>query len=107
MGIKGEVAEKHFETSFFISSGLVNLVLAGLVMKSGRNIVPYLATAGISAGLIAIYIASRTVGVTVVGVEYYIGRLDMISKIFQAVAVVLSGIAIYNIRNPRVVKKLA
>jgi hypothetical protein len=69
--------------------------------------VPYLATAGISAGLIAIYVASRTVGVPIVGVEYYVGRLDVISKIFQAVAVVLSGIAIYNIRNSRVLKKLA
>jgi hypothetical protein len=107
MGIKGEVSEKHFETSFFISSGLVNLILAGLVIKAGRSIVPYLATAGISAGLIAIYVASRTVGVPIVGVEYYVGRLDVISKIFQAVAVVLSGIAIYNIRNSRVLKKLA
>jgi len=75
MGIKGEVSEKHFETSFFISSCLVNLVLAGLIIKLDRSIVPYLATTGISAGLIVIYVASRTIGVPVVGVEYYIGRL--------------------------------
>ncbi|MFZ0252883.1 MAG: hypothetical protein WAL28_03675, partial [Nitrososphaeraceae archaeon] len=65
-----------------------------------------LVSAGISAGLIAIYVASRTVGVPVVGVEYYIGRLDMISKILQAVVIVLSGIAIHNIRNLRVMKKI-
>ena len=107
MGIKGEVAEKHFETSFFISSGLVNLILAGLVIKAGRSIVPYLATAGISAGLIAIYVASRTVGVPVVGVEYYIGRLDLISKVLQAIAIVLSGISIYNLRKPTALKEVA
>jgi hypothetical protein len=41
-----------------------------------------------------------------VGVEYYIGRLDMISKILQAVAIVLSGLAIHSIRNSRVLKKI-
>ena len=106
MGIKGETAEKQFEASFFVSSGIVNFVLAALVIKSNRSVVPYLVSAGISAGLIAIYVASRTVGVPVVGVEYYIGRLDMISKILQAVVIVLSGIAIHNIRNSRVMKKI-
>lgn len=106
MGIKGETAEKQFEASFFVSSGIVNFALAVLVIKSDRSIVPYLVSGVISAGLIAIYVASRTVGVPVVGVEYYIGRLDMISKILQAVAVVLSGIAIHSIRNSRVLKKI-
>lgn len=106
MGIKGETAEKQFEASFFVSSGIVNFVLAALVIKSNRSVVPYLVSAGISAGLIAIYIASRTVGVPVVGVEYYIGRLDMISKILQAIAIVLSGIAIHNIRNSRALEKI-
>jgi hypothetical protein len=106
MGIKGETAEKQFEASFFVSSSIVNFILAVLVIKSGRSIIPYLVSGGISAGLVAIYVASRTVGVPVVGVEYYIGRLDMISKILQAVAVVLSGIAIYSIRSSRALKKI-
>lgn len=106
MGIKGETAEKQFESSFFVSSGIVNFVLAALVIKSGRSIVPYLVSGGISAALIAIYVASRTVGVPVVGVEYYIGRLDMISKILQGVAIVLSGIAIHSIRSSRALKKI-
>ena len=106
MGIKGETAEKQFEASFFVSSGIVNFVLAVLVIKSDRSVVPYLVSGGISAGLIAMYVASRTVGVPVVGVEYYIGRLDLISKILQALAIVLSGIAIHSIRNSRVLKKI-
>lgn len=106
MGIKGETAEKQFEASFFVFSGIVNFVLAVLVIKLNRSVIPYLISGGISAILIAIYVASRTVGVPVVGVEYYIGRLDMISKILQAVVIVLSGIAIYNIRNSRALEKI-
>jgi len=107
MGIDGEAAEKRFETSFFVSTGVVNFILAGLVMKSNRSIVPYLASAGISAGLIVIYIASRTVGVPIVGVEYYIGRIDLISKVLQVVAIVLSGLAIVNIRKFTTLKEIA
>jgi hypothetical protein len=107
MGIIGEANEKQFETSFFISAAIVNFVLAGLVIKSNRSVIPYYASAGVSAILIAVYIASRTVGVPVVGVEYYIGRLDLISKILQAVAIALSGIAIYSIRKSKTLKELA
>jgi hypothetical protein len=107
MGIEGETAEKRFETTFFVSTAVVNFVLAGLVIKANRSVIPYLATAGISVGLIAIYVASRTVGVPVVGVEYYVGRLDLISKVLQAVATVLSGISIYNIRNLTALKEVA
>ena len=107
MGIDGETAEKRFETSFFISTGVVNFILAGLVIKSNRSIIPYLASAGISTGLIAIYIASRTVGVPIVGVEYYIGRLDLISKFLQAIAIVLSVVALVNIRKFPTLKEIA
>jgi hypothetical protein len=107
MGIEGETAEKRFETSFFVSTAVVNFILAGLIVKANRSVIPYLATAGISAGLIAVYVASRTVGVPVVGVEYYIGRLDLISKVLQAVAIVLSGISIYNIRKLTALKEIA
>jgi hypothetical protein len=107
MGIAGEASEKQFETSFFISAGVVNFILAGLVLKSKRSIIPYLASAGISAGLIVVYIASRTIGVPVVGVEYYVGRLDLISKVLQAIAIILSGISIYNLRKPTALKEVA
>ena len=37
MGIKGETAEKQFEVTFFVSSGLVNFILAVLVLRSHRT----------------------------------------------------------------------
>ena len=105
MGIKGETAEKQFEATFFVSTALVNFIIAGLVIKSNRSVIPYLVSAGISAGLIGIYIASRTIGVPVVGIEYYVGRLDLISKVLQAIVIVLSGIAIYNIQKLTALKE--
>jgi hypothetical protein len=34
-----------------------------------------------------------------VGIEYYVGRLDLISKVLQAIVIVLSGIAVYNLQK--------
>jgi hypothetical protein len=48
--------------------------------------------AGISVILIGTYIASRTIDVPIVGVEYDVGKLDMISKVLQ---VIIIGLAIY------------
>jgi hypothetical protein len=47
---------------------------------------------GVSVILIATYIASRTVGVPIVGVEYYVGKLDMVSKALQ---VIIIGLSVY------------
>lgn len=105
--IKGESAEKHFESAFFLSTALVNFILAGIIVKSSRNLVPYFVTAGISVALILIYIASRTIGVPVVGVEFYVGRLDIISKVLQVVVIVLCGFAIYHIRKIMTLKEVA
>jgi hypothetical protein len=36
--------------------------------------------------------ASRTIGVPLVGVEYYIGKLDIANKVLE---VIMSGISVY------------
>ena len=54
----------------------------------------------VSVALIVTYIASRTVGVPIVGVEYYVGKLDMISKIMQIVVIALSIAIMYRIKRP-------
>ena len=87
MGIKGETSEKQIETSFFSATGIFNFVLSAWVLKSGlRKMTPYIVSIIASIALISIYISSRTVGVPIVGVEYYIGRLDIVSKVLQVVA---------------------
>jgi hypothetical protein len=82
------------------------LGLGAWILRSREGgVTPYIISGVISFGLIVIYVASRTVGVPVVGVEYYIGRIDVISKILQVIAIALSGIALYNIRKFRMVKE--
>jgi hypothetical protein len=108
MGIEGETAEKQFEMTFFTATGIINFGLGIWVLRSRRRqVLPYLVSGVVSAGLIVIYVASRTVGVPIVGVEYYIGRLDMISKILQVIAIALSGFAIYGVQKLRIVKKIS
>lgn len=53
----------------------------------------------ISVALILAYLASRTVGVPVVGIDYYVGRLDIITKILQVIVIGLSVFAIYNMKR--------
>ena len=62
--------------------------------------IPYMTAILVSVALISTYIASRTVGFTIVGVELYIGKLDIISKIMQIMVISLSVVAMYRIKRP-------
>lgn len=102
-GIEGETQEKQIEMTLFIGSGLTYIGLfAWILGVKLRNIVPYVAVAGVSVILIVTYIASRTVGVPIVGVEYYVGKLDMVSKVLQIIIIGLSLYLASSIRKIRV-----
>jgi magnesium-transporting ATPase (P-type) len=99
-GIEDETQEKLVEIVLFVSSGIVYLGLFTWVLKAGgRKRLPYIASIAVSVALIITYIASRTVGVPIVGVEYYVGRLDVISKIIQIIVIGISGFALFNMKN--------
>ncbi len=103
VGMKGnEIAEKQFEISFFIVAAAIYFGLCTWVLKSRNNRrkkIPYIASIAVSAFLIVAYIASRTVGVPIVGVEYYVGRLDILTKILQGMVIGLSCVAITNMKK--------
>ena len=104
VGVKGgEVAEKQFEISFFIIAAAIYFGLCVWVLKSKekRRKAPFIASIAVSAFLIVAYIASRTVGVPIVGVEYYVGHLDILAKVLQAIAIGLSCVAIYNLNEQK------
>jgi len=105
VGMKGnEIAEKQFEISFFIVAAAIYFGLCTRVLKSRNNRrrkVPYIASIAVSAFLIVAYIASRTVGVPIVGVEYYVGRLDILTKILQGIVIGLSCVAISNMKKQK------
>lgn len=107
LGIKGEIAEKQFEISFFVVAAAVYFGLCIWVLKSrdSRKKLPYIASIVTSAFLITAYVASRTVGVPIVGVEYYVGRLDILSKVLQGIVIGLSCVVIHNIKNKRVLPR--
>ena len=99
VGIQGETQEKQVEMTLFIGSGIVYLGLFVWILKTklGSKI-PYIVVAAVSVILIVTYWASRTIGVPLVGVEYYIGKLDMVSKVLQ---VIMIGMSIYLISAAR------
>jgi hypothetical protein len=107
LGIKGETIEKQFEISFFIVAATIYFGLCTWVLKSKQSRkLPYIASIVISAFLIAAYIASRTVGVPIVGVEYYVGRLDILSKVLQIVVIGLSCLAIHNMKKQSIAQQI-
>ena len=99
VGIQGETQEKQVEMALFIGAGIVYLGLFVWILKTKiRSKIPYIVVAAVSVILIATYAASRTIGVPIVGVEYYIGKLDMVSKALQ---VIMIGMSVYLISTAR------
>jgi hypothetical protein len=78
---------------------LVGIGLLGwILVKKLNNIFPYAILIIVSTILIITYALSRTVGVPVIGIEFYIGKYDMITKILQGIIVAISGYLIYRIK---------
>jgi hypothetical protein len=100
VGIQGETQEKQVEMTLFIGAGIVYLGLFVWILKTKlRSKIPYIAVAAISVVLIVTYAASRTIGVPLVGVEYYIGKLDMANKILEVIMIGISVYLIFAVRK--------
>ncbi len=100
VGIQGETQEKQVEMALFIGAGIVYLGLFVWILKTKlRSKIPYIAVAAISAILIATYAASRTIGVPLVRVEYYIGKLDIANKVLEVIMIGISVYLIFAIRK--------
>ena len=86
--------------ALFIGAGIVYLGLLVWILKTKlRSKIPYFVVAAISTVLIAMYVASRTIGVPLVGVEYYVGRLDIVNKAIQVIIIGISVYLIFGIRK--------
>lgn len=97
-GLDGEISELQIEIALFAGSGLIYLGLLGwILVKKLKNLVPYSILIILSTVLIITYAASRTVGVPIIGIEFYIGKYDMITKVLQGVIIAISGYLIYKI----------
>lgn len=98
-GLESEIPELQVEIALFAGSGLIYLGLLGwILVKKTDNILPYAVLITISTILIITYALSRTFGVPMIGIEYYIGKYDLITKILQGIIVAISGYLIYKIK---------
>jgi uncharacterized membrane protein len=99
VGIQGETQEKQVEMALFIGAGIVYLGLFVWILKTKlRSKIPYIVVA-ISVVLIVTYAASRTIGVPLVGVEYYIGKLDIANKVLEVIMIGISVYLIFAVRK--------
>ena len=99
-GLDGEISELQIEIALFAGSAIIYLGLLGwILVKKLKSILPYSILIVLSTVLIITYAASRTVGVPVIGIEFYIGKYDMITKVLQGVIIVISGYLIYKIKT--------
>jgi hypothetical protein len=97
-GLEGEIPELQIEIALFAGSGIIYLGLLGWILfKRFKSILPYSILIVTSTILIITYIASRTIGVPIIGVEFYIGKYDMLTKVLQGVIIAISGYLIYHI----------
>jgi hypothetical protein len=92
-GIKGETQEKRIEMSLFVSTGVFYIIMLIWIIKSKfKRSIPYFLTFIVSVLMICIYAASRTVGVPPIGIEYYVGKLDILTKVLQ---IFIIGVSVY------------
>jgi hypothetical protein len=97
---KGEISELQIEIALFAGSAIIYLGLLGwILVKKLKRILPYSILIIFSTILIITYAASRTIGVPVIGIEFYVGKYDMITKVLQGVIIVISGYLIYKIKT--------
>ena len=99
-GLDGEISELQIEIALFTGSGIIYLILLGWIYgKKLNTIMPYTLLIAISTILIITYASSRTIGVPIIGIEFYIGKYDMITKVLQGVIIAISGYLIYKIKT--------
>ena len=92
-GVMGEIQEKQIEMTLFLTTGVgYMLTMIWMLKKKLSSVLPYIVLTAGSIAMIGIYIASRTVGVPPIGIEYYIGKMDMTTKVLQ---VLISGLSAY------------
>ena len=95
-GLDGEISEHQIEIALFAGSGILYLgLLRWILVKKLKSFVPYSILIITSTILIITYAASRTIGVSIIGVEFYIGKYDILTKLLQGIIIALSGYLLY------------
>lgn len=89
----GQIRIPGGQMAFFIIAGLAHIPVSIWILKNKRrsnNKVPYIIAIAGSAGLIILYVLSRTVNLPLVGFEEHVGSVDVLSKILQVGIIICS-----------------
>ena len=91
----GQIRIPGGQMAFFIIVGLAHIPVAIWILKNKRrsnNKVPYIIAIAGSAGLIILYVLSRTLNLPLIGFDEHVGSVDILSKIFQVGIIIGSTI---------------
>jgi hypothetical protein len=91
----GQIRIPGGQMAFFIIVGLAHIPVTIWILKNKRcsNEMPYIIAIAGSAGLIILYVLSRTVNLPLVGFEEHVGSsVDILSKILQVGIIICSTI---------------
>jgi hypothetical protein len=93
------------EIVFFIVVGIA-YIAAGIWMLENKyySKVPYIVAAIGSVALIVFYISTRTMNIPSIGIQDYIGTIDILSKVLQAA---IASISIYIVRSSTIIWRSA
>ncbi len=84
-------AGSQIQSMFFAASGVMFAPIGVWMLKNRLySRAPYVVAMIISISLIALYVASRTTSLPVVGIQSDVGPVDIASKAIQSVIIVLS-----------------
>jgi hypothetical protein len=102
----GQIRIPGGQMTFFIIAGLAHIPVAIWILKNKRrsnNKVPYIIAIAGSAGLIILYVLSRTVNLPLVGFEEHVGSVDILSKILQVGIIIGSTILLLSQRKQQMI----
>lgn len=80
------------QTAFFAVTGTAYAAVSGWMLKDkGRTRAPYIIAIAGSISIIALYIASRSADLPIVGLQDDVGTIDIASKVLQVAIVALAA----------------
>jgi hypothetical protein len=102
----GQIRIPGGQMAFFIIVGLAHIPVAIWILKNkcSSNKVPYIIAIAGSAGLIILYVLSRTVNLPFVGFEEHVGSVDILSKVLQVGIMICSTILLLRRHKQQITK---
>lgn len=103
----GQIRIPGGQMAFFIIVGLAHIPVAIRILKnkcSSNKVPSYIIAIAGCAGLIILYVLSRTVNLPFVGFEEHVGSVDILSKVLQVGIIICSTILLLRQHKQQITK---